>query len=323
MERVGEVRLLVRGIARGVSSIEIAELFAPYGVDAERIALPRDRRTRRRKGIAYVMVANARQAAEAIKALDKTVLQDKTITIETAAERPPRRPRRFRAAAPLRPAASDHCRYFSTVSALRSCVESGSWPNSARARRWRSRSHRRSSCTLIAPRRVRSASVTSPPFSSSACSSPTSRSICWCKLLVVHAHQLPVSRPNTHAGSSRPARHPGPRGAIQAPTKVREFCRAVLVHYGAGGGCRPSGDRPEEREWLTQRRTTTRERPMNRAGAPSWPTRSSHWEASSAWESRFRVVESLLPVEGATSDQWSSLDARARRRPSRRRPTSR
>jgi RNA recognition motif-containing protein len=102
MERPGEVRLLVRGIARGVSSVEIAELFAPYGVDPERIALPRDRRTRRRKGIAYVMVANARLAAEAIKALNDTVLQDKTITIEAAAERPPRRPRRFNAAPPRR-----------------------------------------------------------------------------------------------------------------------------------------------------------------------------------------------------------------------------
>ena len=39
---------------------------------------------------------------EAIKALNDTVLQDKTITIEAAAERPPRRPRRFNAAPPRR-----------------------------------------------------------------------------------------------------------------------------------------------------------------------------------------------------------------------------
>ncbi len=95
MERYGEVRLLVRGIARGVSSLEIAELFQPFGVDPERVALPRDRRTRRRKGIAYVMVPSAQHAADAIKALNQTVLQDKTITIEAAQERPPKRPRRF------------------------------------------------------------------------------------------------------------------------------------------------------------------------------------------------------------------------------------
>ena len=95
MERHTEVRLLIRGIARGVASTEIAELFAPFGADPERIALPRDRRTRRRKGIAYVMVANAALADAAIKALNNTVLQEKTITIEAAAERPPKPPRRF------------------------------------------------------------------------------------------------------------------------------------------------------------------------------------------------------------------------------------
>ncbi len=93
--RQTEVRLLIRGIARGVASTEVAELFAPFGGDPESVALPRDRRTRRRKGIAYVMVPNAALAAAAIKALNNTVLQEKTITIEPAAERPPKRPRRF------------------------------------------------------------------------------------------------------------------------------------------------------------------------------------------------------------------------------------
>jgi RNA recognition motif-containing protein len=83
-----------------VSSDEIATLFAPFGANPESIALPRDRRTRRRKGIAYVMVPNAQQAADAIRTLNQTQLQEKTITIEAAAERPPRRrfsgpPRRF------------------------------------------------------------------------------------------------------------------------------------------------------------------------------------------------------------------------------------
>jgi RNA recognition motif-containing protein len=91
----GEVRLLIRGIARGVASTEIAELFAPYGVDPERIALPRDRRTRRRKGIAYIFVPSAHAARMAIDALNNSNLQDKAITIEIAAERPPKKPRRF------------------------------------------------------------------------------------------------------------------------------------------------------------------------------------------------------------------------------------
>jgi len=85
----------VRGIAKGVSSTEIAQLFAPFGGDPERIALPRDRRTRRRKGIAYVFVPSAHAARAAIEALNNTMLQDKTITLEVAAERPPKKPRRF------------------------------------------------------------------------------------------------------------------------------------------------------------------------------------------------------------------------------------
>jgi RNA recognition motif-containing protein len=100
MQRPGEVRLLVRGIAKGVTITAVAELFAPFGGDPERIALPRDRKTRRRKGIAYVFVPNARLAAAAIDALQNTLLEDKALTVEVAAERPPRvrrggPPRRF------------------------------------------------------------------------------------------------------------------------------------------------------------------------------------------------------------------------------------
>lgn len=96
MERTREVRLLVRGIPRGVAVTEVAELFARFGGDPERIALPRDRRTRRRKGIAYVFVPSQRAADEAIRALNGLVLGEKPLTVEVAAERPPRPPRRRR-----------------------------------------------------------------------------------------------------------------------------------------------------------------------------------------------------------------------------------
>ena len=86
---------MIRGIAKGVSSPEIAQLLAPYGGDPERIAVPRDRKTRRRKGIAYVFVPSSHAARAAIDALNNTTLQDKTITVELAAERPPKKPRRF------------------------------------------------------------------------------------------------------------------------------------------------------------------------------------------------------------------------------------
>ena len=93
--RHAEVRLLVRGIAKGVSSDEVAALLAPYGGDPARVALPRDRRTRRRKGIAYVFVPSIHAAKAAIEALNGTTLGEKAITVEIAAERPPKRPRRF------------------------------------------------------------------------------------------------------------------------------------------------------------------------------------------------------------------------------------
>ena len=104
VQRPGEIRLLVRGIGRGVAITDVAELFAPFGVDPERIALPRDRRTRRRKGIAFVFVAErARSPTHAIKTLNETTFHEKPITVEIAAERPP--PRRAAAAAPRAPAA--------------------------------------------------------------------------------------------------------------------------------------------------------------------------------------------------------------------------
>lgn len=98
MERPGEVRLLVRGIPKGVAVNEVADLFARFGGDAERIALPRDRRTRRRKGIAYVFVPSEREASAAIATLNGLMLGDKPLSVEIALERPPkppRRPRRF------------------------------------------------------------------------------------------------------------------------------------------------------------------------------------------------------------------------------------
>lgn len=94
VERNGEIRLLVRGIAPGVPVTEIAALFAPFNADPDRIAIPRDRRTRRRKGIAFVVVPDERHAELAINALQNAVLGEKTLTVERAAPPPPRRGRR-------------------------------------------------------------------------------------------------------------------------------------------------------------------------------------------------------------------------------------
>ena len=94
MERPGEVRLLVRGIPSGIPVNELADLFARFGGDPERIALPRDRRTRRRKGVAYVFVPSQAAAEEAIRALNGLVVGTKPLSVEIAAERPPKQRRR-------------------------------------------------------------------------------------------------------------------------------------------------------------------------------------------------------------------------------------
>jgi RNA recognition motif-containing protein len=82
---------MVRGIPRGVAITEVAELFARFGADAERIALPRDRRTRRRKGYAYVIVPSQAHADAAIAALNGLAIgESKPLEIELAVERPPK-----------------------------------------------------------------------------------------------------------------------------------------------------------------------------------------------------------------------------------------
>ena len=163
---------------------------------------------------------------------------------------------------------------------------SGSWPNSSRARRWRSRSQRRSSWTLMSPRRAARPVETAPPFSSSACSSATRRSICCVQLLVVHEPPLPIPdaehpRAAAFLGTLQPRRtsprRPGDRSRLLR--RYASFGGPLPTLRGAGRRGRRRRSHVGGETWLTQRRTKTPGRRTNKAGARSWPTPSSRWAA--------------------------------------------
>ena len=88
------IRLFVAGYPREATKDELLALFAQFGATADEIAFPRDRRTRRKKGFAYIAVRDDAAADAAIKAFHLFVVGDKALTVVRAEERPAKRPRR-------------------------------------------------------------------------------------------------------------------------------------------------------------------------------------------------------------------------------------
>lgn len=88
------IRLFVAGYPREASKGELAQLFRQFGVADEDVTFPRDRRSRRKKGFAYVNVRDDRHADAAIKAFNLFEIDGKALTVIRATDRPPKRPRR-------------------------------------------------------------------------------------------------------------------------------------------------------------------------------------------------------------------------------------
>lgn len=88
------VRLFVAGYPREASKPELAQLFRQFGAGEEDITFPRDRRSRRKKGYAYVNVPDDRAADAAISAFHLFEIDGKALTVIRASDRPPKRPRR-------------------------------------------------------------------------------------------------------------------------------------------------------------------------------------------------------------------------------------
>lgn len=88
------IRLFVAGYPREASKEELGQLFRQFGATEEDITFPRDRRTRRKKGYAYVNVPDDKTAEAAIKAFNLFEIDGKALTVIRAADRPLKRPRR-------------------------------------------------------------------------------------------------------------------------------------------------------------------------------------------------------------------------------------
>jgi hypothetical protein len=88
------MRIFVGGLPRTATKDDLVRLFAQFGVGDDNVVLPRDRRTRRRKGIAYIEIADAVRARAAIEIFAGFAIDGKPLTICPADERPLKRVRR-------------------------------------------------------------------------------------------------------------------------------------------------------------------------------------------------------------------------------------
>lgn len=88
------IRLFVAGYPREATKDDLLRLFRQFGVNEEGVTFPRDRRSRRKKGYAYVNVADDRSAQAAIAAFNLFEVDGKPLTVIRAEDRPLKRPRR-------------------------------------------------------------------------------------------------------------------------------------------------------------------------------------------------------------------------------------
>ena len=88
------IRLFVAGYPREASKADLVQLFRQFGATEDDITFPRDRRSRRKKGYAYVNLADAAKADAAIKTFNLFEIDGKQLSVIRAEDRPLKRPRR-------------------------------------------------------------------------------------------------------------------------------------------------------------------------------------------------------------------------------------
>jgi hypothetical protein len=89
------MRIFVGGLPQTASKDDVVRLFRQFGAVDTGVVLPRDRRTRRRKGFAYVEIADPERARAAIAVFAGFTLDGKPLTVCAAEDRPQKRPRRL------------------------------------------------------------------------------------------------------------------------------------------------------------------------------------------------------------------------------------
>jgi hypothetical protein len=88
------MRIFIGGLPPSATKDDLVRLFRQFGADDDSVVLPRDRRTRRRKGIAYVEIPDPERARAALAVFSGFAFAGKTLTVCAADDRPPKRPRR-------------------------------------------------------------------------------------------------------------------------------------------------------------------------------------------------------------------------------------
>lgn len=89
------IRLFVAGYPRDATKEDLLKIFRQYGANDEDVTFPRDRRSRRKKGYAYINVSDESMADAAIKAFHEFQIEEKPLTVIRASDRPPKQRRRF------------------------------------------------------------------------------------------------------------------------------------------------------------------------------------------------------------------------------------
>ncbi len=90
------IRLFVAGYPRDATKDDLLRLFRQFGAGESDVTFPKDRRSRRKKGYAYVNVSDEQNAAAAIGAFHEFEIGGVTMTVVRAQDRPPKPPRRRR-----------------------------------------------------------------------------------------------------------------------------------------------------------------------------------------------------------------------------------
>lgn len=88
------IRLFVAGYPREATKDDLLQLFRQFGAGDEDVTFPRDRRSRRKKGYAYINVVDDRAAEAAIKAFNLFEIAGKPLTVIRASDRPLKKNRR-------------------------------------------------------------------------------------------------------------------------------------------------------------------------------------------------------------------------------------
>ncbi len=87
------IRIFVGGLPLTAVKEDVVKLFRQFGASDEGVVLPRDRRTRRKKGFAYVDLPTVEAATAAIAVFNGFAIGTKELTVTRAEDRPLRKPR--------------------------------------------------------------------------------------------------------------------------------------------------------------------------------------------------------------------------------------